>query len=172
MRDLFFKFLEQPDRENYLAIANALAESDHYEPYSNEFEATNSLMEGEQYEAAQKQLMGAMPNLWLSPEAHMLLGFIGHKLGEEQQSDMEMFVANACLVGITSTGDGSRKNPFVVMRTSDEYDIVRHFDKEFAGQRLIQDGDRHFDVIECKDGSEIWFDITVPYNKLGQSFGR
>ncbi len=48
-----------------------------------------------------------MGNLILSPRAHQLLGFLHHKLGDEQAATMEMIIGNACIEGILATGGGS-----------------------------------------------------------------
>ena len=85
---------------------------------------------------------------------------------------MEAFVAATCCEGILTTGEGSKSQPYLVLRTSDEHDIVRYLDKKFAGQALVHDGDRHLDHVRCDDDFEIWFDITDAYNKLGESFGN
>ena len=35
-------------------------------------------------------------------------------------------------------------------------------------QALIDDAGRQFDRIRCTDGTEFWFDITTPYQRLSQ----
>jgi len=56
-----------------------------------------------------------------------------------------------------------------VSRTSDEYDVLAHLEKRMQQQALvIQDG-RHFDRLECSDGSEVWFDVTTAFETLGLS---
>ena len=82
-----------------------------------------------------------------------------------------MLVAATCCEGILATGDGTKEKPYLVTRTSDEYDILQYLDKQFGGQALVSDGDRNFDVMTCSDGTELWFDITDPFKKLEESLG-
>jgi hypothetical protein len=112
-----------------------------------------------------------MGNLMLSPRAHQLLGFLHHKLGDEQRANMEMMIGIVCVEGILTTGDGSQESPYLVLRTSDEYDVLEHFEKQLQQQSLLHRDGRNFDRIECTDGTTYWFDITDAYNQLGKSIG-
>jgi hypothetical protein len=70
MKELFAKFLQSPDRESYLAVRAALVASEHYDPYSREFNTIEELIDAGKLADALEQLMAAMPNLLLSPKAH------------------------------------------------------------------------------------------------------
>ena len=126
---------------------------------------------GQVGEEATERLAQAMPNLLLSPRAHMVFAFIADKTGDEKTAEVEQLVAAACCEGILATGDGTKANPYLVVRTSDERDVMHYLDRQFKQQSLVEDGDRHLDLIECEDGSEMWFDITDAYAKLGESLG-
>ena len=101
-----------------------------------------------------------------------MLGFLHSRLGDDQAAQMELMIGHACVEGILATGDGSAENPLIVVRTSDEHDVIEHLEKEFKQQFLTRTGDKHLDLIECKDGFEYWFDITVAYDHLSKSFGQ
>jgi hypothetical protein len=171
MRDLFLKFIQSPSRDTYLAIHEAVSSSDQYSPYSDEMDSIHELLDQGRYEDARSRISESMPNLLLSPRAHLFLALIAEKTGDEKGSQMEKFIAASCAEGIMATGDGSLDRPYIVLRTSDEHDIVDYCGKQFAGQALIDKDTRHFDRISCADGSELWFDITIPYNKLQEQFG-
>src|SRR5262245_31281261 len=119
MRDVFFAFLESPTRETYLAVHEAVSTSEQYSPYSNEMDSIDDLLEQERYADIRAQISESMPNLLLSPRAHLLLGLVSDRTGDEKGAQMERFIATACAEGILSTGDGSRERPYLVLRTSD-----------------------------------------------------
>ena len=172
MREELVQFIQSPSRETYLAFREKVISSDEYQPYSDEVDRAGKLYAEEKLEEARDAIQGGMRNLILSPRAHQLLGLLNHKLGDEKSAQMEMMIGYACLEGIFATGDGSSEKPYIVVRTSDEHDIIEHFEKELKQQSLVRSGDKHLDRIECTDGSEYWFDITDAYNHLSQSFGE
>jgi len=74
--------------------------------------------------------------------------------------------------GILSTGDGTKQHPYVVTRTSDEYDVLQFLGKELESQSLLEEEDRQYDLLRCKDGSEMWFDVTDPLGRLGDQLEK
>ena len=170
VRDELVQFIQSPDKETYLSFRAQLIASDQYDPYSDEINTAGELYEQQKVAEARDMLQDAMGNLILSPRAHMLLGFLHHKCGDEQGAEAEMMIGHACIAGILSTGDGSADKPYIVVRTSDEYDVLEYHEKQLKQQSLTQKDDKHFDMIECTDGSVYWFDITDAYNHLSQSF--
>ncbi len=173
MLEEFIKFIQTPNRNNYLACHKKIVSSDEYEPYSEEVDNAGRLYEQQKVEKAIEILKTAMGNLMLSSSAHQLLSFLFHKLGDKESAEFEWMAGQACILGILSTGDGSENNPYVVVRTSDEYDVIKHFEKESAHQSLIQNGNKHLDLIKCTDGSEYYFDISSAYKQLtGSSIGE
>lgn len=172
MKEELIKFIQSPDRESFLAFRGKVIASDEYNPYSDEIDQASELMEANKLEEALALLRDSMKNLMLSPRAHQFLGFLHHKLGDDEAAQMELVVGKTCLDGLLSTGNGSREEPYVVLRTSDEYDVIEYFEKQFKQQSLVHEGDRHFDHIVCTDGSEYWFDITDAYDHLSKSFGQ
>ena len=129
------------------------------------------MLESEDWEAAKNALAEAMPNLILSPRAHLATSYVAGKLGDETGRKMEGIVAAACCEAIMSTGDGTVESPYVVTRTSDEHDVLQYIEKEFAGQSLVEKDGRAMDRMQCGDGTEIWFDISAPFSKLKEQFG-
>ena len=113
-----------------------------------------------------------MPNLLLSPRAHLCAAMIAESEGDEERRRMEGAVAYACVQGILSTGDGTKQRPYVVTRTSDEYDVLQFLGKELESQSLLEEEDRHYDQLRCKDGSEMWFDVTDPLGRLGNQLDQ
>lgn len=113
-----------------------------------------------------KGISALMPNWLLSPYIHVFWSMVANQLGNQKASEMEMFIAQMCLKGILSTGDGSPEHPFLVTRTLDEYDVLRNMNKELEMQSLVKTDGKLMDYLRCKDGTEIVFDITDCYSKL------
>jgi len=110
MKELFFKFVESPDRESYLAVRNALVSSEHYDPYSNELDKIDELLDAEKLDEAREKVSASMPNLLLSPRAHLTIAFIAEKANDEKAAKMEGLIAAICCEGILATGDGILSN--------------------------------------------------------------
>jgi len=170
MQELLLQFVQDPNAENFLALRNSLIESERYDPYSDEMTLVDSLIESEKWSEAQEALGTAMPNLILSPRAHLMMSFIAEKLDQEMAQKMEGFLASACCQGIVETGDGTKESPYLVTRTSDEYDVLSYLQKEFVEQSLVHVDEKSFDVVKCSDGTELWFDISVCFGKLKDKF--
>jgi len=167
LRDAFLKLIESPTQENYLRIRQMILDDETYQPYSQDLSDIGDLVEKGEYQKAQDTLAAGMPNLLLSPRAHIFLSIIARESGSEDGSKMEGHVACACADGIMATGDGSEEKPYIVVRTSDEYDLLEYLDLEMQGQRLTHKDAKHYDVLTPKDGKEVWFDITAAYEKMG-----
>lgn len=100
------------------------------------------------------------PNHLLSPGAHLKLALIYQQLGRDAEMERERVIANLCLEGILSTGDGSAERPYLVTRTSDEYDVLAASNLNPVSQTLRLVEGRRLDVLTTREGSEICFDVT------------
>ena len=170
MRELFIEYLQSSSQETYHRVRNALITSDSYSPYSTETEEIQNHLEAGNFKRAIAAFQKAMPNLLLSPRAHMLASMAYKKLGKQEEAKMEATIYWRCIDGILSTGDGTRERPYAVTRVSDEYDILLALEKEMVSQALCEINDRHCDVITLADGGEIVFDIADYYKALSRQF--
>lgn len=160
------RFLEKPSAGRFRNLRNAVSESPDYVPYSGDLAKGDELLAEGHFEAAKSYLLSLMPNWILNPGIHRLLSFACYQLGQEQVAWFEYEMAMAMLDGILSTGDGSEARPYLVLHTDDEYDVLEHLETRSQGQALVQKGERYCDRHMCDDGSEIWFDVTVPFAHL------
>jgi hypothetical protein len=165
---LFAAFAKQPCKQSYLAVLAALASSEAYQPYSNDLSDIEDLLGEKQFKEAKARLDKARPALLLSPRFHFLAARAAAGLGDAPTAAAERSLGNECRKAILSTGDGSREKPYVVSMVEDEYDLVRHLKKSVRTQGLFTEDERHYDKIQCQDGSELWFDITAPFKTLGR----
>lgn len=65
------------------------------------------------------------------------------------------------LVSLRSTGDGTELSPWVVLRVSDEYDLLRAAGRRSVGQRLVDVAGVPCDRHELDDGSTVWFRLVA-----------
>jgi hypothetical protein len=171
MDDPFIKFLQDPSRENFLAIRDIVIEHPDWQPYGTGLEELSKLLDEENWDEFIEGGRKLVPDYLLSPSFHMMRSFALNKLEDEESADMEAAMAMMCIQGIKSTGDGTQDSPWLVTRTLDEYDVLRQLSKEPGGQALIEGEDgRRLDRIECTDGSEYFFDVTDCMKKLNDQF--
>ncbi|MBK8208310.1 MAG: DUF4919 domain-containing protein [Planctomycetes bacterium] len=168
MPEPFFEFLREPNRESFLAARRAVLEDPSYQPYSTELEELDALIEQEDYQGVLDRMPELVPNLVLSPRLHLMLAYTQRRLGNTDSADMEGAIARTCADGILMTGDGTAEKPWLVLRTSDEYDVLMFIDKKMETQALIRRDGKALDRLACEDGSEVWFDVSDAMNALNK----
>jgi len=167
IQDQLKRYIQERSPESYLKLREAIKASPEYVPYSGSYaEIARPMLEQGKYREVISYLQSMMPNWMLNPGIHKLLSFAYSKLGKNDAARSEYALASRLLEGILSTGDGSEERPYLVLHTTDEYDVLEHLGKESAGQSLVEKGDKRYDRQTCQDGFEIWFDITTPYSYL------
>jgi hypothetical protein len=169
MKQELTTFLQDPNKENFLAIRGLVRDHTSYAPYSKDLSEIETALFQSEFDRAQQLLKNAFPNLLLSPRAHLLLAVLARKHEEIQRMEVETFFANACARGIVATGDGSEQAPYLVLRVEDERDVLKFLEKKLRKQSLLHKDDKHLDLIETEDGLSLWFDITDAYNTLTRS---
>ncbi len=170
MRALFLEYLRQPKLESYLAVRKAVINHPSYQPYSEDLEDLDEMIDAEDYQAVLDLMPHMLPNLMLSPRLHLMLGYVHRRMGDEESAEMESAVARACIEGILMTGRGTEAEPWLVVRTSDEYDVLMFIDRRMESQALVQRDNRTLDCLTGDDGKQSWFDITDAYKALGNQF--
>ncbi len=168
--DLLQRYTYEPTPVNFVAIREAVAASSAYSPYSDDLRNAQKLAKQGRHEESLAAAQAAVGNRLLTPSLHILASAQYEMLNQPAQASRSMAVASLVADGILSTGDGSRRHPFLVMCTTDEYDILPFLNKQPARQSLVEDGDQHLDHHECTDGSELWFDISVAFQQLERAF--
>lgn len=166
---LLAAFLEKSSKATYVKVFEAVTSHSTYDPYSGDLDEAYVLVEKKDFKEAQARLAAAMPNLLLSPRAHILARRVAEGLGDAAEAKRQDQIARKCLEGILSTGRGdSPASPCLVTRTSDEYDVLRSLKRDTSFQSLRSVEGRHFDVFRYGEGKEMWFDITVVFQALNK----
>lgn len=161
LKSEFVKAIQECNKVSYLNVAKALLNATDYLPYSTELNEANDLLERDLIINAKEVLkQGLTLNLLLSPSAHMTMAYINKLLDDERNQILEIEISQALLTCILSTGKGSKLAPYRVTRTTDEYDVLRHKELVMSKQELLSKNFKHFDILHCHDGSQLYFDIT------------
>ena len=166
MHEMLFRLLEEPSSDKFLEIRKIISESEWYSPYSTELYDINKCLMKEAYQDAIEKYHSTFPNLLLNPGVHFMLSYAYQGLGNEEMANFEKGVASFLMSFIMETGDGTRKHPYLVLRTSDEYDVLDALGKDRREQKLIEHKGRFLDLQTCSDGTEIYFDVTLPYKQF------
>lgn len=171
MDDPFLAFLKDPTTENFLRVRELVLRHPAYAPYGTDLEAAEKKLEAEDWQGFLDEGRALVPNYLLSPRFHLMRSFALKQIGDEESSEMEAAMCMVCVQGIRSTGDGSEGNPWLVLRTSDEYDVLQHLNHTPQKQALVRKEERALDRIECEGGDVFWFDVSDPFKKLNDEAG-
>ncbi|MHC4840361.1 MAG: DUF4919 domain-containing protein [Planctomycetota bacterium] len=170
MTNPFVEFIENPSKETYLAVRETVLNSPDYQPYSMDLKGLHGMIDNGDWKGAIESSREMLPNFLLSPGYHLVLAKAYKELGEEQGLQAELKIARMCVDGIKLTGEGTREEPWIVLRTSDEYDVLGEMGKRSKRQALIEDGDRKLDMQVCEDDSDIYFDVTDAMGHMNKQF--
>jgi hypothetical protein len=165
VRENYLEFLKKPSTEGFQGIRQQVAASDRYAPYSNELDMLMAALSAGEPQAAIDLFWRSFPNLLLSPLAHFILSQAYKDLKRENEAEGEKAMGRLILKSILATGKGTKKKPYAVMRVEDERDVLSVLKKQAGAQFLMTDKSRVFDLLQCSDGSEVYFDITMMYGR-------
>ncbi len=148
------RWLEEPSGATFLAVRELVLADPSYNRYSQVFLRVSAPLKEGRHDKVRDVLMGEMPNLLLSPRAHMMLAVAYRHLGQKESEEMEGYLLGLCLQGIGESGDGSLQRPYLVTRPEDEYDFLSSRQLERGSQELLKDG---VDRLTAADGTVMHF---------------
>ena len=151
-------WLVDPSRENTATLRTAIQGAPNYVT-SPAFEPAATAVQTGDYPRAFDALMGLMPAVFLSPLAHSLLARTLLGLGQEDDASREKAFARASLVTILDSGDGSLARPWIVLRITDEYDVLASLGEKSSMQVPLEDGGRLIDAITTRTGNTYHFEL-------------
>ena len=160
MHQEYRAFLEQPTPTTFRRARTAVLQLPAYDAQTADLFELVELFAAEKFAEARAKIEAMMPHWALSPRVHGLAAEIAHELGDQDDAELEQFVAATCLRGLLGTGDGSRAFPYLVTHSSDEQAILAALGQRACGQAFVESGGRRYDVVRCDDEAEIWFDLT------------
>jgi hypothetical protein len=165
VKENFLAFLNKPSKEGFQCLRQQVAASDRYAPYSNELDMLMAALCAGDPQAAIDLFWRSFPNLLLSPLAHLMLSQAYLDLKREDEAEGEKAMGRLILKSILATGKGTKKRPYAVMRVEDERDVLSALKKQAGAQFLVRDKSRVFDLLQCSDDSEVYFDITLMFGR-------
>jgi hypothetical protein len=165
VKETFLEYLKKPSVEIFLAVRQKVAESDSYAPYSNELDVLAANLCAEDPQAAIEYFWRTFPSLLLSPSAHIMLSKAYLDLKKENEAEGEKAMGRLILKSILATGKGTKKKPYAVMRVEDERAVLAALRKQPGPQFLMMGNNRVLDLLQCSDGSEVYFDITLMFGR-------
>ncbi|MBN1500272.1 MAG: DUF4919 domain-containing protein [Spirochaetes bacterium] len=164
---IFIELIQNTTLEKFLVLRDLLLNNENFNPYSDEL---NDLIDLEKSEEYGKIIELIKNNLWpnhvLSPRTHYYLGYSYSKNGDDESAGIMFSIAQILTNCIFLTGDGSKSKPYLVLRVSDEYDVLSDKNMTFKNQSNISEGDRLYDVITDTNDNELWFDVTDIMKKI------
>lgn len=172
MTNPFVDFIETPSKETFLAVRETILTSPSYQPYSTELAGLHGLINESDWKAIIDSSKEMLPNFLLSPGYHMAIAKAYKELDKDEGFQAELVITRQCINGIKMTGEGTREQPWLVLRTSDEYDLLGEMGKKSKQQALVEDGGRKLDHQLCEDGTEYYFDVTDPMTHMSKQFGN
>lgn len=161
--DTFFDFILDTTKDKFLASQAIVFSHEDYNPYSDDLNQMEDLLEEGKYEAVVDY---SSVNILLSSKARMYKNYALTKIGDENGAKAELIFSHKILEGIELTGDGTSEAPFQITRISDEFDFLFYLDENYASQTLTTLNNKFFDVITTHSGKKIHFDITTPYLRM------
>ncbi len=167
MSDAFSGFLEAPTSASFLRLRNEIVAQPDYDFAADRLGELTALIDAGAFSAVPDKLTELMPGWLLSPRVHALAAYAAEKAGDPDRAQFERDFGLACLRALRDSGDGSRARPYPVTHVADEYDLLEALGKDVASQRQVSGDDGVFDLIVCKDGAELWFDVTVGATPAG-----
>ncbi|KAA2217648.1 DUF4919 domain-containing protein [Chryseobacterium sediminis] len=168
--DNVFEFLTDPTKETFLKCRELVINDPEYDPYSEDIENIQDLLNEGKFEDV---IQYVNVNILLSPRAHIYKYFAYKELGDEKGGNIEVAIAQIIFECLEKTGDGTKDSPYIITRISDERDLIRHhLNKQDVSQNLVKDGDKIMDALTLDDGTQLYFDIKDPYQRLAFSFSK
>lgn len=107
-------------------------------------------------------LLGRMPGAFFSAGTHTALATAYEMVGDTARQQREQSLAEAAVMTVLSTGDGTAERPWTVLRVSDEYDVLRAIGRRSTTGEYVERDGRLLDRLEQDDGGEAWFEIVRP----------
>jgi len=161
MQKILLIYLQNPSLANFLALRAAHLAQERLNPYSGNLIPVGKHLAAEEYrQAADLISKHLIPDYLMSAGVHLELAIAQKGLGLFDKAKFEQFVAQQLVLGIEMTGQGDETRPFLVTRTSDEYDLLMYRKQTPSMQSIVESGGRRLDRIETQSGEVLWFDIT------------
>ncbi|RRD46507.1 hypothetical protein [Tessaracoccus sp. OH4464_COT-324] len=156
--DLAIAFLQNPDESIAKTLREAVSNLPDFEIAARGLADLVRAVDRGEEDFAFTHLVQQRKALFLSPLAHQLLSDGWRRRGKSDLADLEQRLAAASLAVLLESGDGSEGRPYVVLRVSDEYDVLRYLSFHYASQGVVSLTPRK-DVFISSNGGRLFFEF-------------
>jgi hypothetical protein len=174
---LFAEARKDPKKTDWQALRHAYAETSHYNPYDfgrrKEMAAIADDIKDGKLDVAEAGLVKILEReRWMRHDSHAMAVALYERMGQPEKAHLHREFADGIWSAILVPGHGvSTEKPIEVLFIEEEYMVVQKMGLKPKGQRLVEVGGHHFDVLvtEAKgDGpdGELYFNIDVPHQAL------
>ena len=150
------RFLEEPTGPHFLAAWRSVTKSGR----QVDFAALRKLLDAGRVREVRDYLDDLPRWLKLSPRVQELAVLAAEKAGEKNDVRIARFLFASCIEGILAAGDGSQEHPYLAVLPADEAALLSVLGREAVSQALVESRGRMLDVVFCRDGGEVCFDVT------------
>ncbi|WP_372367006.1 hypothetical protein [Candidatus Uabimicrobium sp. HlEnr_7] len=154
------------DFESFVKLRTLILKDADYNFYKDTTTQLVEWLDLEEYQKIVDQCKNAGVNEILCPGFHKYIGIALKRQGNLEGFKAETAIYSYCIKMILQCGEGTLQKPYQVLRISDEYEVMKILQKQMAKQSLISQNDKHYDMIECTDGSILYFDVSVSKNSV------
>lgn len=165
----FRNLIENPSAETYHEIRKEITSLPGYDPYSDDIDTLNALLDAEKFQEA---LEYNNENTMLSARCHLMKSFALKQLGNENDAQSENIIAHQIMEGMAASGDGTLEKPYVIIRISDERDLMMYLGEEFTSQSLSNQNGMMLDILTTASGKQIYFNITDCFIAMQAKLGN
>lgn len=150
------RFLDEPTGPHFQAAWRSVTKTGRKVDFPR---LTALLADGGAHEVLEE--LSSLP-LWLrlSPRVHDLAARAAELTAQSDDAEVERYLFSRCAAGILASGDGCPDSPYLAVQAADEAVILAILGREPLSQAVIEARDRILDVVICRDGGEVCFDVT------------
>jgi len=157
MQNELERFLAHPTARHYLRVRKLILQDAQLRPRTADLVRLHQLFEAGQFQQVLDAAERMLPAWALSPRLYWLTAFAAQELGHTDDAELDRFLYQSCLAGITATGDGSRQAPYVITYLSDEAEWLQWSGRRAQQRGLVRIARGYCDCVQCQDGSEVFF---------------
>jgi tetratricopeptide (TPR) repeat protein len=142
-----------------------------YSPYENDISGIMELWNNEEYDKFRneaEQLLAKDPTYF---GLYWNLSGVYAMSGNKQKQFENLYKYYGFLEGIVASGTGTTPDSaYIVIKISDEYEIINNFGYMFKSQSLISENNSSYDLMTCEDPfgveTEVYFNIDKGFSSL------
>lgn len=157
----FGEFVGAPTGDRYRALQDSVASHPGFVPGPSALTRLFAAAQERRDADVLALVTHSPPVLMLSPLAHFTAADSAARLGNTIHAAMEQVAGRACMKGLLATGDGSEAFPYRVLYRAEVVAALIALGTDVRSERSVRRGDVLFQVVQCLDEVERWFDVSA-----------